>query len=298
MRSWSACSPHYGDRGCWAQTGEPTLIQGYVMGTANLVGTLTPQNIAINGSLMGRNAQILGHPLGDLSTLLSGSIDDEKATIRADGIPFLGGIWNLGATYVTEREDEPIYATTIDLSVDGLPLINVSDFLSMPNVSGTFAGHWLINFPGLNPDPAKIDLSGSGKIQQFVASYLVADEVNFTTTLKDSIFKIDPVRLTRGHYGRIDAGAELSLDQWRQVNASLRFTAFPIDITPAALNLQLWGGSDAIRIDLPSAAGQLGAAYAIPMLYVPTLFWTHLIALWLLLRPAAAPARLATAQTA
>jgi len=54
----------------------------------------------------------------------------------------------------------------------------------------------------------------------------------------------------------------------------------------------------AIRIDLPSAAGQLGAAYAILMLYVPALFWTHLIALWLLLRPAHAPVRLATALSA
>jgi hypothetical protein len=54
----------------------------------------------------------------------------------------------------------------------------------------------------------------------------------------------------------------------------------------------------AIRIDLPSAAGQLGAAYAIPMLYVPALFWTHLIALWLLLRSARAPVRLATALSA
>jgi hypothetical protein len=44
----------------------------------------------------------------------------------------------------------------------------------------------------------------------------------------------------------------------------------------------------AIRTDLPSMAGQLGAAYAIPMLYVPALFWTHLLALWLLLRPARA----------
>jgi hypothetical protein len=47
----------------------------------------------------------------------------------------------------------------------------------------------------------------------------------------------------------------------------------------------------AIHTDLPSAAGQLGAAYAIPMLYVPALFWTHLLALWMLLRPAQAPAR-------
>lgn len=43
----------------------------------------------------------------------------------------------------------------------------------------------------------------------------------------------------------------------------------------------------AVKLDLPSAAGQLGAAYAILMLYVPALFWTHIAALWLLLRPAA-----------
>lgn len=41
----------------------------------------------------------------------------------------------------------------------------------------------------------------------------------------------------------------------------------------------------AVRVDLPSVAGQLGAGYAIPMLYVPALFWVHLLAFWLLLRP-------------
>jgi hypothetical protein len=40
----------------------------------------------------------------------------------------------------------------------------------------------------------------------------------------------------------------------------------------------------AISVDLPSVAGQLGAGYAIPMLYVPALFWTHVLAFWLLLR--------------
>jgi hypothetical protein len=47
----------------------------------------------------------------------------------------------------------------------------------------------------------------------------------------------------------------------------------------------------AVGLDLPSVAGQLGAGYAIPMLYVPALVWTHLIALWLLLRPARTPVR-------
>jgi hypothetical protein len=50
----------------------------------------------------------------------------------------------------------------------------------------------------------------------------------------------------------------------------------------------------AVSINLPSIAGQLGAGYAIPMLYVPALFWMHLVAFWLLLRPARAAVRSAT----
>jgi hypothetical protein len=51
----------------------------------------------------------------------------------------------------------------------------------------------------------------------------------------------------------------------------------------------------AVSVNLPSVAGQLGAGYAIPMLYVPALFWMHLLAFWLLLRPEREPARSAAA---
>ena len=40
----------------------------------------------------------------------------------------------------------------------------------------------------------------------------------------------------------------------------------------------------AVRIGLPEMAGQLGAAYAIPILYVPLLMITHIAAFTLLLR--------------
>lgn len=40
----------------------------------------------------------------------------------------------------------------------------------------------------------------------------------------------------------------------------------------------------AISVSLPSVAGQLGAGYAILMVYVPALFWTHLLAFRLLLQ--------------
>ena len=39
-----------------------------------------------------------------------------------------------------------------------------------------------------------------------------------------------------------------------------------------------------VRIGLPEMAGQLGAAYAIPILYVPLLMITHIAAFRLLLR--------------
>jgi len=41
----------------------------------------------------------------------------------------------------------------------------------------------------------------------------------------------------------------------------------------------------ASRVDLPAMAGQLGATYAIPIIYVPLLMITHLVAFYLLLRP-------------
>jgi hypothetical protein len=44
----------------------------------------------------------------------------------------------------------------------------------------------------------------------------------------------------------------------------------------------------AVQIGLPAFAGQLGAAYAIPVIYVPLLMITHVVALYLLLRPAQA----------
>lgn len=41
----------------------------------------------------------------------------------------------------------------------------------------------------------------------------------------------------------------------------------------------------AMRVGLPTLAGQLGAAYVIPIIYVPLLMITHIFAFYLLLRP-------------
>ncbi len=41
----------------------------------------------------------------------------------------------------------------------------------------------------------------------------------------------------------------------------------------------------ATQVGLPALAGQLGATYAIPIIYVPVLMITHVVAFYLLLRP-------------
>jgi hypothetical protein len=41
----------------------------------------------------------------------------------------------------------------------------------------------------------------------------------------------------------------------------------------------------ATQVGLPQLAGQLGATYAIPIIYVPVLMITHVVAFYLLLRP-------------
>jgi hypothetical protein len=47
----------------------------------------------------------------------------------------------------------------------------------------------------------------------------------------------------------------------------------------------------AVQVGLPAMAGQLGATYAIPILYVPLLMITHVVAFYLLLRPQAKAVR-------
>lgn len=54
----------------------------------------------------------------------------------------------------------------------------------------------------------------------------------------------------------------------------------------------------AIRLDLPAVAGQLGAMYWVPILYVPVLMITHIFALYLLSRPQQATDRVLEGEAA
>ncbi|HSU57718.1 MAG TPA: hypothetical protein VLI55_00275 [Bryobacteraceae bacterium] len=54
----------------------------------------------------------------------------------------------------------------------------------------------------------------------------------------------------------------------------------------------------AIEANLPALAGQLGAAYVIPIIYVPMLMITHFAAFYWLMRPQPKPARILASEAA
>jgi len=54
----------------------------------------------------------------------------------------------------------------------------------------------------------------------------------------------------------------------------------------------------ATRLGLPALAGQLGVTYAIPIIYVPVLMITHVVAFYLLLRPQPKAVRVLAADAA
>lgn len=236
-----------------------SLVTGSITGRAHLDGVLDlfdQTQIAVTGSLDSEDATVLGHIVGEVHAKVVGAIDNEQASLHADGIPFLGGTWDLGGQYIMQQDNKPVYATDLSLNVKDLPLPHLTQFLKMMTVQGVFDGAWKISFPGLRPVPERIVVTGGGTVKNFAASDLIADDVTFKTWLNDGKFKVDPIVIRRGNYGRIDAHADLALSQWRQVHAGINFAAFPINLPAADVGVQLWGGTDRVEFFLPESAAQ------------------------------------------
>lgn len=64
------------------------------------------------------------------------------------------------------------------------------------------------------------------------------------------------------------------------------FWAFTIAFNVTGIGDLLIDYYHAVRLGLPEAAGDLGAAYLVPVLYVPLLMITHILAFYLLFRQA------------
>jgi hypothetical protein len=71
------------------------------------------------------------------------------------------------------------------------------------------------------------------------------------------------------------------------VRIRLMFLLFVVAFNLVGASDLLLNYYHAIQLDLPAMAGEFGAVYAIPVIYVPLLMITHITAFYLLLRPQA-----------
>jgi hypothetical protein len=85
-------------------------------------------------------------------------------------------------------------------------------------------------------------------------------------------------------YGDFATGI-LAMAALATVRVRALFWLFIVAFNVVGIGDLLMDYADAIRLGLPAEAGEMGAAYAIPILYVPILMITHVTALMWLARP-------------
>ena len=86
-------------------------------------------------------------------------------------------------------------------------------------------------------------------------------------------------------YGDLATGA-LALLALLTVRVRALFWLFVVAFNLVGMADLLLNYYHAVQANLPALAGELGAAYAIPIIYVPLLMITHIAAFYMLVRPA------------
>ena len=87
-------------------------------------------------------------------------------------------------------------------------------------------------------------------------------------------------------YGDLATGV-LAILALLTIRARPLFWVFVVAFNLVGMGDLLFDYYHAVKGNLPAVAGELGATYAIPIIYVPLLMITHIAAFYLLLRPAA-----------
>jgi hypothetical protein len=97
-------------------------------------------------------------------------------------------------------------------------------------------------------------------------------------------------------YGDFATGV-LALSALLAVRVRPLFWLFVVSFNLVGAGDILFDYYHAIHVGLPALAGQLGATYVIPILYVPMLMITHIVAFYWLLRPQPKAARVLISDT-
>jgi hypothetical protein len=232
---------------------DPTTDQppfrGYLHGETRVTGTAVPTDLAITGTLTGRDVTIFDRYVGELKADITGQADGERVTMRTTEFDALGAKWQVDAVFPEQA------ALGLNVNVHNLPLANVGTLAKSPKLEGTADARLAVLVPRIQWDAVKV--SGVVNARNIRCGPTAsADSLEASIVLADGTLRVDPVRLRKGE-GQADLSAEMDVREFRKLSASLTFAAWPFEPSPGT-KAELWGGTRGLRITLPGAVFEEG----------------------------------------
>jgi hypothetical protein len=230
-------------------TSDQPPLRGYLHGEARVTGTAMPTDLAITGTLTGRDVTVFDRYIGEVKADLTGRADGERVTMRTTQFDALGAKWQVDAVFPEQA------ALGLNINVTNLPLANVGTLAKSPKLEGTADARLALLVPHVKWDAVKV--SGIVNAQNIRCGRTAcADSLEASVVLADGTLRVDPVRLRKGE-GQADLSAEMDVREFRRLSASLTFAAWPFEPSPGT-KAELWGGTRGLRITLPGAVMEEG----------------------------------------
>ena len=253
-----------------AGTDEPPL-RGSLFADGHVTGTADPLKLNTAGTLYTRDLVVLGRPYGDISGKLSGDVTATAAKFAVGELKILGGqiqaeaVWPYDGPDRLVDETGPVRAIVVAQDVK---LKDVGDLLKTPLAGGDARGQWTIDIPFPGARPETIALAGTFSASNIVvgeaggAEKMRVDEITGETSLKNGVFRADPIRLRRAD-GDVSGVATVSLQTTvadpARPTLVVEAKTWPVRVSPTAMAAVTAGTNLAVNAKERSATGPITA---------------------------------------
>ena len=238
------------------QEQEAKLLRGRLRGEGEVVGSVAPLQLDVNGRIFGRDLVVNGRPLGDIRAAIDGVISKDWVKLHTQRLKLLGGDWNIDARWPS---DFPRKALELDVAINALSLQEVGQLMRTKELSGTAAATLAFKIPGL--DRSRLQVSGKLSVNdarfRAASQELLAQSLTARIDVRNGLARIDPIEIKQ-ESGQITATAEFALATpmlW-QINAAAQ--QWPLDLAELDSSLKITGQTNvAIDFSQRSATGPL-----------------------------------------
>jgi hypothetical protein len=232
-----------------ASAPQDKILSGTIEGHVRISGTLMPAKVQVSGRLDGRELDIRGRHLGQISVVVSdlSHIDSDGVFIFTDALKLFGGNWDLDGIYLFDSG-----GLNVDVAMKDVKLKDVAAVAEQPGISGSVDGKLSLFVPGLHPQPASIQVPPSSfTIRNLQAHGLSIDQADATLAINHGILQLNPIRVSHRD-GRGGAYLTLDLNALRHIDLGATVSNWPIDIPGAAAGLTASVSIPHAAIDLPN----------------------------------------------